>query len=49
MATVENDSKNVRMAMNKGATSYIVKPVSFADLKKSVFRALDRSQQKQLP
>jgi two-component system sensor histidine kinase/response regulator len=49
MATVENDSKNVRMAMNKGATSYIVKPVSFPDLKKSVFHALDRNEHKRLP
>ena len=47
MATVENDSKNVRMAMNKGATSYIVKPVSFADLKKCVTQALHKSDQKQ--
>jgi len=49
MATVENDSRNVRMAMNKGATSYIVKPVSFAALKKIVTQALERSQQKRLP
>jgi CheY-like chemotaxis protein len=42
MATAENDPKNVRLAMNKGATFYIVKPVSYADLKKSVFQALQK-------
>lgn len=41
MATVENDAKNVRMAMNKGATSYIVKPIAYPELKKIVAQALN--------
>jgi CheY-like chemotaxis protein len=49
MATVENEPKNVRLAMNKGATSYIVKPVSFADLKKIVFQVLGKTEHMQLP
>lgn len=46
MATVENDPKNILQAMNKGATSYIVKPVSYRDLKKSVSRVLQQIENK---
>jgi two-component system, chemotaxis family, chemotaxis protein CheY len=49
MVTAETDPNSILMAMNNGATSYIVKPISFADLKNSVFQALHRSTQKQLP
>jgi len=48
MATVENDPKKIRMAINKGATSYIVKPISYAGLKNSVTQALQRSERQQL-
>jgi DNA-binding response OmpR family regulator len=47
MVTAENQTKNILHALKTGATSYIVKPVSYADLKKSVTQALHRSEHKQ--
>jgi two-component system chemotaxis response regulator CheY len=48
IVTCDSEDRSILLAENKGATSYIVKPVSHDDLKKSVFQALPQSEQKQL-
>jgi len=42
MVTSETEPNNILMALNNGATSYIVKPISHDDLKNSVTQALQR-------
>lgn len=40
MATAENEPKNILSALKNGATSYIVKPISHADLRKRIGQVL---------
>jgi two-component system chemotaxis response regulator CheY len=40
MQTVENEPRKIDQAMLSGATSYIVKPASFADIKKRIIQVL---------
>jgi two-component system chemotaxis response regulator CheY len=40
IVTADSEHRNILLAQNNGATSYIVKPVSHDDLKKSVTQAL---------
>ena len=49
MVTAESDPDNILMALNNGATSYIVKPVSHDDLKARISEALDRRETNSAP
>jgi two-component system chemotaxis response regulator CheY len=40
MQTVENEPRKIDQAMRNGATSYIVKPASFTDIKKRIIQVL---------
>jgi DNA-binding NtrC family response regulator len=41
MVTASNDPNNILMAVNNGATSYIVKPVSHDDLTTTIAQAME--------